>query len=518
MFARNYDVAIIGAGIGGLGVGAVLAAKEHMRVLVVEKESFLGGRAVSFSGKGNKIVSFDKEFSPQEFKTALASTYTWIAKSEPELEVIFNKGLLDGYTFEGACHLSFWGNQGRISCLMKFLNRPIHMETNQGFAVVNPKDHMTFYQIQPGSPYPWMSEDSTKETKNLLREMATMSFGAIEKLDGSLGQWLKEKNAGPEAYDFIKLLATSQMVLADPDLIPIVDYMKLPAIGKDIGMNLISGSAGAMGEPGFTDVAIKLAGLIKENGGAVLKDTPVEQVNIEGGRAKGISIRYKSAPELIEAPIVVCNIPIKHIFKVLPEQHFPGNFVKEIKENYWGAGMVAALMGLKREIFEDKKINPRSFIFVPCVIKDKRFRADVDFVIWSSSNFARRAPAGQHTLEVVVPLVDKDTHEKYKVDMVINEAWEFLRKNFPTIDEDRIFSIWTVSDEGYGNWRPVGSQRPDVKCPWVEGLYFVGDAYGRKLWGAGIDAATLSAVLCVDSITRKNYEKQIFPPYHRSSV
>lgn len=518
MLSGNYDVAIIGAGIGGLGAGAILAAKEQMKVLVVEKESFLGGRAVSFSGKGNKVVSFDKEFNSQEFKKALASTYTWIAKSEPELEAIFDKGLLDGYTFEGACHLSFWGNKGRISCLMNFLDRPIHMETNQGFALVNPNDHTTFYQIQPGSPYPWMSKVGTKETKELLKEMATMSFEAIEKLDGSLGQWLKEKNAGPEAYDFIKLLATSQMVLADPDLIPVVDYMKLPAIGKDIGMNLISGSAGAMGKPGFTDITIKLAGLIKENGGAVLKDTPVDQVNIEASRVKGILIKYKSVSKLIEAPIVICNIPIRHIFRVLPEQHFPGDFVKEIKESYWGAGMVAALMGLKRNIFEDKKINSRSFIFVPGVVKDKRFRTDVDFVIWSSSSFTHRAPAGQHTLEFVVPLVDKETHEKYKVDIVINEAWEFLRKNFPTIDEDTIFSIWTVSDEGYGNWRPVGSQRPDVKCPWVEGLYFVGDAYGRKLWGAGIDAATLSAVLCVDSITRKTYEKNIFPPYHRSSV
>ena len=42
MVATNYGVVIIGAGAAGLGVGAVLAAKEHKKVLVVEKEEQVG--------------------------------------------------------------------------------------------------------------------------------------------------------------------------------------------------------------------------------------------------------------------------------------------------------------------------------------------------------------------------------------------------------------------------------------------------------------------------------------------
>ena len=37
------------------------------------------------------------------------------------------------------------------------------------------------------------------------------------------------------------------------------------------------------------------------------------------------------------------------------------------------------------------------------------------------------------------------------------------------------------------------------------------------LGGGGVDGAALSAALCADSITGKDYEKQIFPEYHRSS-
>jgi hypothetical protein len=77
------------------------------------------------------------------------------------------------------------------------------------------------------------------------------------------------------------------------------------------------------------------------------------------------------------------------------------------------------------------------------------------------------------------------------------------------------FMIWTPAPEGYGIWRPVGSERPDVKSPFVDGLYLAGDQYGRRLWGGGVDGAALSAVLCVDAMMDSKLEEKIFPPYHR---
>ena len=56
----------------------------------------------------------------------------------------------------------------------------------------------------------------------------------------------------------------------------------------------------------------------------------------------------------------------------------------------------------------------------------------------------------------------------------------------------------------------------DVKSPWVEGLYFAGDQYGKRLLGCGVDAAALSATLTVDSIMGSNVEEKVFPNYHRA--
>ena len=45
--------------------------------------------------------------------------------------------------------------------------------------------------------------------------------------------------------------------------------------------------------------------------------------------------------------------------------------------------------------------------------------------------------------------------------------------------------------------------------------YFAGDQYGRRMWGGGVDGASLSAVMCVDKMMGTNKEEQIFPDYHR---
>ena len=55
--SKDYDVVVIGAGIAGLGAAAILAKDFGKKVLVLERAPFVGGRAVSFVGKGNKVVA-----------------------------------------------------------------------------------------------------------------------------------------------------------------------------------------------------------------------------------------------------------------------------------------------------------------------------------------------------------------------------------------------------------------------------------------------------------------------------
>ncbi|MFX1387805.1 MAG: FAD-dependent oxidoreductase, partial [Promethearchaeota archaeon] len=50
----DYDIVIIGGGIGGTAIGAILTAK-GFKILLIEKNKFIGGRCSSYEKEGFKI-------------------------------------------------------------------------------------------------------------------------------------------------------------------------------------------------------------------------------------------------------------------------------------------------------------------------------------------------------------------------------------------------------------------------------------------------------------------------------
>ncbi len=517
MVAKEYDVVIIGAGAAGLTVGAVLAAKEHRKVLVVEREEELGGRLASFIGGKRSVSYFGKELDAQEYQNVLRAVYTWVVRTQPDLPTLIGQGFLDGYTFEAGVHATFWGYKGRVACVLDYLGKHLDLPGNEGFAVIDPRDNK-WYQIQRGGRYEWMTDEANDETKRLLGEMASLSLKEAEKYDlTSFGQWLNERTRNREVYEFLAAVASIHMVTGEPDLMPAGDFLKFMAVAKDAGMNLVTGSTGTAGPPGFVEVTVKLAEAFRENGGEIMLGTPVEEVIIADKKAQGVTVRTKNGPQEIKARSVLCTVPLNHIFGIIPERHFPADFVTKVRERFWGAGMLSGYVGLKRDIIEDKGVNPKSWLLVPSIIKaSEGFIGDVDIITFMSSNFnPLRAPKGKHLWEFSIALTDKEMHDNNKLNRVIDETTAFMQRNFPTWLEDMDWQLWTTSDEGYGIWPPIGERRPDVKSPWIGGLYFAGDGYGARRWGAGLDAAIHSAVLCLDSISGRDYSSEILPEYHR---
>ena len=50
--SSSYDVIVIGCGIAGSLVGAILSNREHKKVLILEKSPQIGGRGLSFRVEG----------------------------------------------------------------------------------------------------------------------------------------------------------------------------------------------------------------------------------------------------------------------------------------------------------------------------------------------------------------------------------------------------------------------------------------------------------------------------------
>ncbi len=282
------DTVVIGAGVAGLGAAALLARDFKQKVLVCERAPFIGGRTLSYVGKGNRVTVDGQELDAKAFRKSLAFAHCYLGPTTPSLEEIFEQGLLDGRTFEAGGHGLFWGNRSRVDCLMKHLGVGWNLPLNKGLGFVKwagEQAPSTAYQVQKGRPYPWMSEEGFNATMEQLKDMGTATFADMAKLmRTSLGEWLRAKKMHPEAYQYIKVLAASQTAQAEPDMTPVGDFLGYMAIAGQIRMNLVSGSVATADEPGCIAIPQQFEKVVLAHGGQVLRNTPVREVLVEQGR------------------------------------------------------------------------------------------------------------------------------------------------------------------------------------------------------------------------------------------
>ncbi len=517
MTEDKYDAIIIGAGLSGLTSGAVLSANEGKRVLVLERASYIGGRLVSFTGNRDHLLLHGNKLGPKEFRKVLSSVFTWVHQSEPDLETMFDKKLLDGYSFEAGGHATFWGKRGRVSCLLDFLDKPVDLPGNEGFTVLDP-DLGKLFPMKKGGKYEWMSGDSNRTAKTLLREMVMAADESLKEWDKiSFGRWLNDRTEDRKVYEFLAALASIHMVMGEPDMIPAGDFIRFMHTAARIGMNLVSGSTGIVPKPGFVHIAERIAEKIHETNGTIINNAQVREVLFEADTVKGVRVELGNEEKVFWADQVVCTVPVRKIWPFLSPKLFPDEFVKQTREKFFSVGMLTGLMGLKSDIFGEAGMNPKSWLLVPSLIKaEEGYIGDVDIISIMPSNFAPSlAPDGKYTLGYSIALTDGEIRNRNKINTVIQRTSDFFHQTFPRMREDKEWEFWTCSDKGFGDWPPPGERRPDTTFPGLRGLYFAGDGYGASTWGSGMDAAVYSALLCVDAMTGKNYVEQAMPEYHR---
>ncbi|MBT4518363.1 MAG: FAD-binding protein [Halieaceae bacterium] len=529
MTSEQVDVIVIGSGVAGMTAAATLAQDCGKKVVVFERAPFVGGRCLSYVGEGDKVYADGVEMDARAFRKSLPLAHCYLGKCTPDIETIFSEELLDGRTFEAGGHGLFWGNKNRADAALTHMGQHVEMPLNEGLGFIewqgfddegNTKPTIA-HQVQKGRPYPWMTREGFGKAMEQLTDMNALSFEDLSKLSRiPLQEWLEERGMHPEAYNYIKVLAACQTGQAEPRMTAASDFLGYMAMAREIRMNLVTGSVATVDKPGTIAIPLAMEKTLNDHGGEVWRDTPVTEVIIEDGVVKGVKYRKNGEVHTMMADNVICTIPPKYAFQVLPEAPFPEEWVKCLKEEYWGIGLLTGWVGTKRSIIGDMGIDKRSFMFMPGITSEEEgFIGVVDMVMCEFNSWADgkadRAPEGKTEYLFSTALTDKEMRDPERVNLVIERCEAWARSNFPTWDEDVEFILWTPSPEALGTTRPVGKDRPVHKNPHVEGLWFAGDQYGEKNWGCGIDAAVLSAIVCVDQMQGTHLEEDIFPEYHR---
>ena len=509
--SKDYDVIIVGCGIAGSLVGAILSNMERKNVLILEASPQIGGRATSF--RGESIRDAD-EFS----RTLAQSAHSWISdRTEPDLPTLIKKKMLNGYVLEAGGRGAWYTNRGRVSQALALFNKASIFYSNKGFVWY---DHdWKPYTVGRREKYGWMSDkDYAEMVKVHKQKFQVHTIADAEKLDHiTLKDWVEGITESELAQEFHYAMGTFQTIINDPALNAAGENLKVFLQVQETGVHITNGSWGFAGAPGHRFITEGFAAAVKEAESDIVTNARVKEVIIKNGRANGVVAEINGKTVDIKSTVVVCTIPPKVLLKILPESLLPADFVR-LAQNIIHTSMVAGQFGMTKPLsdFCELEVDTRSFYHTSMLIPESEglFRGNVPLDIVSMSTMApTTAPEGKHLAGMASSILAEEAHDKKKVDIVIDRMLKFADAAFPGWRESLGFMLFTVGDTCI-LWRHPEDEWVDVKCPTIEGLYFAGDTYGKRLNEGGIEGAVHSGFICAGAITGKDY-LQLLPPVFR---
>lgn len=499
MRTEQVDIVFVGAGVGGMCAAALLAAREGRRIVVLEREGQLGGRATSFVGAELRAWA--------DYQRPLGgAARTRVHRALPDPESIIRERRLDGYVFEAGIHGIFpWG---RIAHVLSAVGRPVPLAPNDAAVWY---EAGRFHRVHRGERFPWMTERDHQDSKNVVRAMLKLRPEEIEELDHiPFKEWLLERTDSPRAIEFHNVMAGINLTLTDLAKMSTGDNIRINRQCVLAGYNMAAGGTGAIGEPGYRMVFHRLAEPVRAAGGEVRVRSKVREILVRHGRAYGVAVHGPSGEYEVHAPVVVSNVPIQNTFHLLPENLFPAEWVRRVK-GFWAAGGLCVTYGMRRPLL-------REAAYVPRLLPAAQAGTDSDlfYIYWPSSAWApTRAPLGEQLIEGYVPLTEVETRRTAILDRVCDAILAFMRATYPSFDQDLKWVVFPVTNFLCGVAPApyqVGTDKPEIASPHVAGLYFTGDTV--RGWGCAADAAVHAALLCATAIGKHDYLR-VVPEFMR---
>ncbi|MCU0821029.1 MAG: NAD(P)/FAD-dependent oxidoreductase [Spirochaetes bacterium] len=278
---KHWDVIIIGAGYGGLCSGALLA-HAGKKVLVLEKENMIGGRAGSIVYAGQYL---DDGAHMTSRAGHLEGLFEKIGMKYPDIVPINGSEIY---------HDGRW-------------KKPRELFSPEMF-------------------------------KKVLTEMMKLSPAQIAELDDiPLNDWVENVSNDPGIKMLFFYLGCSTSVGNRFETYSAGEMIYILREFIDSGRKL--SEIGGVIKGGMNGILQPLADYINSHGGEVRLNAPVDSVVIKNGRAVGVNVDTGERLfhgqvldiETIQAETVIVTLPLWDIFNVLEEDKFPAWWVDWVK-------------------------------------------------------------------------------------------------------------------------------------------------------------------------------------------
>lgn len=503
--ASHYDVVIIGAGLGGLACGALLAQKEHRKVLVLEKQPTAGGRAHHFKGDHIRV--------PDDYLGPLAASRGWLAHSIPDLKTIIDEGRFAGYSFELGMHDIVNGAHSRMVHILKAVGAPVEIIPLKACGFWN---QGKLHSMTRGS-LPWMEADEYKEMRDIIAEMVKMPIEEVRKWHRiSLWDYLQPRTKNAQVLEFFDILGSFTVGMNSSRELSAGEFILTTRMPMGAKLHFADGTLGQMAGESFMQIAFNFMEVIRNNGGEVRLAQGADRVIIYDGVVRGVEITTASGREAIDATTVVCNVPAKFALKsgLVPEMHLPASLVEKIR-NQQSGGAFVPIFGLRKSV-----IDIPGMLMTRVPLKDPLLPNGFMLGYEAHSLFVEgKAPTGKEIIECWVGLSTAELQELRRTGRIrhlCDAVLDFMKKAHPGFEEALEWALFPAIDFVTAvtpNPEQAWDGMLDPQCPGVEGLYFVGDSV--KNYGGFMDGVAYGALLCTDAITGKQYMQDILPPYQR---
>jgi phytoene dehydrogenase-like protein len=519
----KYDVCIVGSGIGGLSCAAMLSLYGY-KVAVFESHTHPGGCAHGFIAKSKNVDGVFKFDTGPSFFSGLNPNYR--AKLSNPLRMV-----LDAI-------------DEKVECIPY---STFGLKLPQGDFIHSPSFGKDDNVIQSVA-----GSNGVKQWNNLMKKMEPLA-NAVDALPtvalrGDVGVALTTSSFLPNfakgnPLENLKLTKPFSKIIENAGVKN--DFVKqwldllcfclsgLPADGT-----ITAEMAMMMGEfydddaimdcpkGGAASIVDALVRGIEKHGGSVFVNSHVEKINIENGRANGITLKKKG--QKIEATkAVISNISVWDLFKsnIVDNSLFPEKFVKERLDTPVGKSFMHLHIGFKATREELEKLEAH-YMYIDDW--SRGVDADDNAVLLSipSVHDETLAPSGHAVLHIYTPATEDygrwknldRKSEEYKTlkDERSEYLWNVLEKVIPDIRErSTIVQVGTPLTHQRFLRRYKGSYGPAIRAgegsfPFpgtpVKNLLLCGDSCFP---GIGVPAVAGSGILAANSVSLDSLRPQL---------